>query len=112
ENAQQQLLHELEPFYQARRWLGKTSLAKYVALRRPVVPPHNGTKISFDAWPAELNTTMKSVDGRFDLALVYEISIPGDGKAMSRDDKKKWKAAVEEDAHELFLRLTQLLENT
>jgi hypothetical protein len=88
------------------RWLAKTSLAKFVGGRRPLAPSRDEVRVVLESWPAELRVTMKTVDGVFEVALTYEVTMLGDTQSMSRDDKKKWKAAVEEDAHRLAQRLS------
>lgn len=65
----------------------------------------------FESWPAELTVTMKPADGVFELLMVYEVTMLGGPQTMSRDDKKKWKAAVEEDAYQLAARLQDLSEH-
>jgi hypothetical protein len=94
------------------RWLAKTALSKFVTRRRPLAPSRDGAKIAIESWPAELFITMKTIDGMFEVALLYEVTMLGDANSMSRDDKKKWKAAVEEDAYKLVQHLTELRERT
>jgi len=77
-----------------------------------LAPSRGGAKIAIESWPAELFVTMKTIDGMFEVVLTYKVTIVGDADSMSRDDKKKWKAAVEEDAYKLVQHLTELRERT
>lgn len=89
------------------KWLTKTVLSKLVGARRPLPPTSEGAKVAMESWPAELSVAMKTAEGNFEISLSYEVTMVGDKHALSRDAKKKWKAAVEEDAYALYQRLTE-----
>lgn len=89
-------------------WLAKTTLSKLFAKRRPLKPSRTGATISLDSWPAELFVTMKAKERSYEILIAYEVAMTDKAEMMSRDDKKKWKAAVDEDCHELLVRLTKM----
>lgn len=80
-------------------WFAKTTLSSLFAKRRPLKPSRTGASISLESWPAELFVTMKSKDMTFEISIVYEVAMIDKAEPMSRDDKKKWRAAVDEDCH-------------
>jgi hypothetical protein len=90
--------------WKTSRWLeplAKTWLGKIVSVRRPLALSAESEQAALATRPAELTVHIVPEKNRVRVTLDYCIFFAGRKAEIPREERKRWKAIVDEDLNEL-----------